>query len=194
MAPCIICGKDSEHSLDRGAGPIVTCAICGVYQCDHFAELQIKSKSEDPDAAAKLAAFIKERNLQGIPPCFHSEPGGDYPREVTVDEALDAYPSSLGERTDRTLKNVYRLQRDYEGVAEFRHGLDHPYCFAKDVRGAVRFIHDLKDQNLLEDAGSHQQAMRVRLTMGAWSKIEKQIQETQESEENSGPIGFRTPQ
>ena len=191
MAPCIICGKDSEHGLDLGAGPIVKCALCGYYQCNHVAEQQLRSKSEDPDVAVKLAAFIKEQNLQGITPCFYCEPGGDVPGEVTVEQALDAYPSSVDERTDRTLKNLYLLQGDYDGVAELLHGVDHAYCFAKDRQGMVGFIHDLKDENLLEDAGSYQEAMRVRLTKSEWSRIEKQ---RQDSKGDRGPIGFPTPQ
>jgi hypothetical protein len=132
----------------------------------------VSEDAEDHDVAAKLAAFIREQNLRDNTPCFYSEPG-DFPNKATVEEAVGGWPGSISERISRTVQNIYRKQDDFDEHAELPYGISYPLCFAKDSPSAVRFVKRLKEQGLLEDRGSHQQMMRLSLTLPEWQRVEK---------------------
>lgn len=191
MAECLICGKDAGSlALDTWARQ-VGCPLCGNYVCaDKPAVLTLRLAVREEGVAQKLQAYIRRQNLCEVIPIFvvASSPA---PREVTVEQAVAAFPTKPDLRFRVILLNVYLMQKcDYDGVAELDYSRDYPVFFASGRVGMVEAKHDLESEELLRDAGSHQTMMRVRLTRKGWRAVQDLLEELQRGGER---IGFARP-
>lgn len=154
-----ICPLCKKHPLatERSGGPPainINCEWCGNYWM--IPSVPAACKSQYAVATWKLAAYVREKTLQGIEVVLYpaqADIPADAPKgSVGLDKALEGFPTSVAERLDRVLMNLER-QTKHLGQAISLREESRPTLFAQNIDEITFTLRQLADAAYL--AGYH---------------------------------------
>lgn len=171
---CPICSKYVRFSSSDVHNDNVRydCTICGEFQITSQA-IQYLAQPQVSNDVFKISTYLRERTIAKHPivTIVTLQDGNPEGAIVGVDDILNAFPKTISERLDRTLKNLYRLSPHPGAVLELTPEEDCPALFAENDNTFDFVLEALKDASWIKIDDFMGDKSNVTLTVHGWSRI-----------------------
>lgn len=172
---CKICGRGSVFAKSMGNRDVTIygCPVCGEYGLSRQALMSLGTMFDEDKA--KLSTFLRQRHIRhdilitvlGKP----MEPTSTDIPVTSIDEIVhNWFPSTVSDRLDHALKNLYRLSPHPGAEIPLFADRDYPVLFAENQQ-AFQFILDaLMQAGWITGQGGPVTPL-VKLTANGWNRI-----------------------
>lgn len=150
------------------------------YECQGCGEFALSRRlykhriATDPQIRSKIASYTRERAVRRMPMTVivetAEEPGATSTNVALIEDVLDAFPRSVGERLERSLVNLAIMSGVPGGPIDIS-ARDYPLLYAEDDDVMDYLLEALQKEGFIEKAAEGGEPKWFKLTPEGWNRV-----------------------